>query len=348
MPRLVKPSAKKKASPRGGASHGGAPRGGDARRSLKRTIGMEIAALQKLQSSLASLASSAKLEAILQILARTEGRVIISGMGKSGHVARKVAATFASTGTPAQFVHPSEASHGDLGMITKKDAILVFSWSGETEELANLLTYSRRFKIPLILITSRRSSTLAQHADITLLLPKVEEACPIGLAPTSSVILQMALGDALAIALLEKSGFTSKHFKDLHPGGALGAGLQSVSDIMHTGAQIPLCPQKRLMSDVLIDMSQKGFGCIGVQNARGALVGIITDGDLRRNMKDNILKKYAADIMTQSPKTIAPHNLAASALAIMNKAEITSLFVLKNKKPVGFLHIHDFLRHGIV
>ncbi len=311
--------------------------------SAQRTLAMEIAALASLKEALRHMAFA---EAC-QILAGAEGRIIVSGMGKSGHVARKIAATFASTGTPALFVHPAEASHGDLGMITPQDAILALSQSGETEEMANLLAYSRRFEIPLILITAGKKSSLAKKADLVLLLPAAKEAGAIGLAPTSSALMQMALGDALAIALLERSGFTPERFKDFHPGGAIGARLRLARDIMHKPPHIPLAAPDETMTRVLIEMSEKGFGCVGIVSNE-KLIGIITDGDLRRHMDARMLEKKARHVMTAAPKTIAPETLAAAALAAMTSARITSLFVVEEERPTGLLHIHDFLRLGVI
>jgi len=291
----------------------------------------------------------------LDILARLEGRVVVSGMGKSGHVARKIAATFSSTGTPAQFVHPAEASHGDLGALTKDDALLMLSNSGDTSELSALITYAKRFTIPLIGIASDPSSALLQASDVALVLPKAQEACPIGMAPTTSTTLMLALGDALAVALMERKGFSVDQYRDLHPAGALGRALIRVSDIMHQGEELPLVPLDTAMRDVLITMTTPRFGFAGVAgivDERGALVGIITDGDLRRHMKSDLLEQHAREVMTKKPKTVAPAMLAAEALAVMNRTpKVTSLFVLDPKdeigRPVGFLNIHDCLRAGL-
>lgn len=282
----------------------------------------------------------------LDRLAAVTGRVVVTGIGKSGHIAHKIAATFASTGTPALFVHPAEASHGDLGMITPKDAVLALSNSGETPELADLIAYTRRFTIPLIAVTGRLQSALAEAADVTLELPTAPEACPLGLAPTTSTTVMLALGDALAVALLERKGFTADEFQVLHPGGQLGRNLLRVSDIMHAGEEIPLVDEKTLMSDALIVMTTRSFGCIGILHDDDRLVGIITDGDLRRHM-DDLLGKKAGDVMTASPKTIRPNALAAEALGYMNASKITSLFVVEDTRPVGILHIHDCLRAGV-
>jgi arabinose-5-phosphate isomerase len=277
------------------------------------------------------------------------GRVVVTGMGKSGHVARKIAATFASTGTPSLFVHPAEASHGDLGMIVPGDAVLALSNSGETAELADLIAHTRRFGISLIAITGRPDSTLAKAADIALILPPVAEACPMGLAPTTSTTMQLALGDALAVALLERHGFSKTDFFAFHPGGKLGARLRKVSDLMHTGEALPLASPETAMPDALLLMTGKGFGCLGVVT-NGTLAGIVTDGDLRRAMGPDLLTRRVTDIMNTAPLTGRPDMLAAEALHIMNarKRPITALFVVDAAgAPVGLLHVHDLLRAGV-
>jgi arabinose-5-phosphate isomerase len=274
------------------------------------------------------------------------GRVIVTGMGKSGHVGNKIAATLSSTGTPAFFVHPAEASHGDLGMITRDDVIMALSWSGETVELKNLIDYSRRHRIGLIAVTVDPGSTLAKAADIVLTLPQAREACPHNLAPTTSSLMQLALGDALAIALLESRGFTALDFGALHPGGRLGAALKSVRDLMHSGAKIPLAPVGSAMSDALVEMTAKGFGCVGILD-RGALVGIITDGDLRRKMRPDLLQTKVNAVMTRTPKTVRPDQLASEALEILNSSKITALFVVEASAPIGIIHLHDLLRAGV-
>ena len=286
----------------------------------------------------------------LDILTRGEGgRVIVTGMGKSGHIGRKIAATLASTGTPSMYVHPAEASHGDLGMVTKHDALLALSNSGETVELTDIVTYSRRYGIPLVAITSRTESSLAEAADLALILPDVGEACPMGLAPTTSTTMMLALGDALAVGLLERKGFSSADFQIYHPGGKLGRQLMKVTDLMHKGDAVPLVGPERPMSEVLLVMTQKAFGCVGVVDDRsGELLGIITDGDLRRHMEGGLLGRQAAEVMTRGPSTIRPGILAAEALHVMNSRKITSLFVLgEDKRPVGILHLHDCLRAGV-
>jgi arabinose-5-phosphate isomerase len=284
----------------------------------------------------------------VELISASKGRVIISGMGKSGHVGRKIAATLASTGTPAMFVHPAEASHGDLGMITAQDVVVMLSTSGESAELRDILNYTRRFAVPLIAITSRADSTLGRTADIVLLLPQAREACPNGLAPTTSTLLQLALGDALAIALLEDKGFTAKNFHEFHPGGKLGAQLKNVSDVMRKADALPLSVPGTKMSEALVVMTEKACGCLGIIDAHGKLVGILTDGDLRRHMSSDLLNLQIQDVMTKSPKTIEPDALTSEALEILNSKSITCIFVIDEEgKPVGLIHIHDLLRIGV-
>jgi arabinose-5-phosphate isomerase len=283
-------------------------------------------------------------------LASASGRVVVSGMGKSGHVGRKIAATLASTGTPALFVHPAEASHGDLGMIVAGDAVLALSNSGETAELADLVAHSRRFALPLVAITTRPDSTLAESADVALILPKAAEACPMGLAPTTSTTMQVALGDAIAVALLTRRGFTAADFRQIHPGGRLGARLRRVRDVMHAGEAMPLAPPGMSMSAALVRMTEKRFGCLGIVSDDGILRGIITDGDLRRSMGPDLLCRLAGDVMTASPRTIGPDALAVEALHSMNAHErpVTTLFVVDPAgRPLGILHVHDLLRAGL-
>jgi arabinose-5-phosphate isomerase len=285
--------------------------------------------------------------AAVELIRRAEGRVIVTGMGKSGHVGRKVAATLASTGTPAFFVHPSEASHGDLGMITKADAIMALSWSGETAELKDLIDYSRRFKVPLIAVTSAAESTLGRAADVTLALPQAREACPHNLAPTTSSLMQAALGDALAVALLQARGFTALKFAELHPGGRLGAKLKFIGQLMHSGDAVPLVALGTRMADAVVEMSSKGFGCVGIVDGKGKLAGIITDGDLRRHMRRDLLDARVDDVMTRAPKTVGPDQLASEALEILNSSKITALIVAEAGKPVGIVNVHDLLRAGV-
>jgi arabinose-5-phosphate isomerase len=287
--------------------------------------------------------------ASVDLIRAAKGRVIVTGLGKSGHIARKIAATFASTGTPAFYVHAAEASHGDLGMITGDDVIIALSWSGETVELKNLINYSRRFRIGLIAVTADSESTLAKAADVALTLPKALEACPHNLAPTTSTLMQAALGDALAVALLESRGFTAVEFANFHPGGKLGAMLKSVRDIMHTGDEIPLKPFGTSMSDALVEMSEKKFGCVVIVDGRGELAGIITDGDLRRHMHDNLLQQPVERVMTKNPRTVVPGMLASELLDMMNSMtpKVTVLIVAEANRPVGIVHVHDVLRAGI-
>jgi len=281
-------------------------------------------------------------------LAAVQGRVVVTGVGKSGLVGQKIAATLASTGTPAFFVHATEASHGDLGMITPEDAVLALSNSGETPELADIIAYTRRFGLLLVAVTSRSPSALADAADIVLLLPEVGEACPHNLAPTTSTTLMMALGDALAVALLERKAFSATDFKVFHPGGKLGQRLLKVGEIMHGPEELPLATPATTMSQVIVTMTGKRFGCVGVVEADGNLVGMITDGDLRRAMAlPNILTRTAADVMHPSPKAVAATLLAAEALRLMNASKVTSLFVVADGVPTGILHIHDLLRAGL-
>jgi arabinose-5-phosphate isomerase len=287
----------------------------------------------------------------VDILLAAKGRVIVSGIGKSGHIARKIAATMASTGTPAHFVHPSEASHGDLGEITRNDVLLVLSWRGETKELSDLIVYAKRFRIPLIGMAWNADSTLLKAADVALKLPHVREACPHGLAPTTSTTLMIVLGDALAMALMERRDFSVDAYRNLHPGGSLGRALIRVQDLMHGPAELPLAAQTTPLRDAIAEMEKHNFGCIGLTAADGALVGIITDGDLRRRFDQNLKDARAGDVMTKSPKVVRADQLAAEAVALMNEKQITQLFVLDPKakvaKPVGILHIHDCLRAGL-
>ncbi len=296
---------------------------------------------------------SKAIDAILSV----DGRVIVSGMGKSGHIARKIAATLASTGTPALFLHPAEASHGDLGMVTRADALLMLSNSGETAELTDLITYAKRLSIPLIGMANNSDSRLLQASDVALLLPKAQEACPMGLAPTTSTTMMLALGDALAVALMERRGFSADQYRNFHPGGALGKKLIRVSDIMHQGEELPLVTPETPMRDVLMTMTSAKFGGIagyaGVVDKKGALVGIITDGDLRRHMEPGLLDRAAREVMTAKPKTVPPQMLAAEALRVMNAKppKVTHLFVVDPDadvaKPLGFISVHDILRAGL-
>ncbi len=314
--------------------------------SALRTLAAETAGLTALSGALAGTLSEPFARTVMA-LRQVPGRVIVSGMGKSGHIGRKVAATLSSTGTPAYFVHPAEASHGDLGMVTPDDAIICLSWSGEAVELGGIIAYARRFAIPLVAVTAGSQSALAREADIVLLLPKSEEACPHGLAPTTSALMQLAIGDALAVALLEARGFTASEYRDFHPGGKLGAKLTRVGDIMHTGERIPLVRSGASMRDAIVQISQKGFGCVGVIARDGRLDGIITDGDLRRHIDADLLSMKADEVMTRTPKTIEADALAAAALTIVNEQAITALMIVESDRPVGIVHLHDLLRLGV-
>lgn len=288
-------------------------------------------------------------EAVVGRIAGIRGRVIVTGMGKSGHIGRKIAATFASTGTPALFVHPAEASHGDLGMITSDDLVLALSNSGETPELADLIAYAKRFAIPLVTIVGREDSSLATAADLVLTLPRRPEACPMGLAPTTSTTATLALADALAIALLERKGFDADGFGIFHPGGKLGKRLIQVEQLMHQGDALPLVAETATTAEAILEMTAKRFGCVGMVNAEGRLSGIVTDGDLRRHMGGDLLGRPAREIMTAGPRTIRPKALAAEALGVMNQPDrpITVIFVVEDRKPIGILHMHDCLRAGV-
>jgi arabinose-5-phosphate isomerase len=310
----------------------------------RRVLWTEAEALSALAETL-----DERFERVVEQLSRTRGRTVVTGMGKSGHVARKIAATLASTGTPALYVHPAEASHGDLGMITSDDAVLALSNSGETPELADIVAYTRRFSIPLVAIVGRAESSLVEAADLALVLPPRPEACPMGLAPTTSSTAMLALGDALAVALLERRGFGAREFSLLHPGGKLGKKLVRVEDLMHRAGALPLVGLEASMADVILEITAKRLGCVGVVNSSGALTGIITDGDLRRHMSDGLLERRAVEIMTPGPRTIRPQALAAEALAMMNQAErpFTVIFVVEGQRPVGAVHMHDCLRAGV-
>ncbi|SIN84150.1 arabinose-5-phosphate isomerase [Bradyrhizobium erythrophlei] len=313
-----------------------------ALRTLEAEAGGIAAVTAALQSDLGAL-----FDAAAELIRNAKGRLIVTGLGKSGHIGRKVAATFASTGTPAFFVHAAEASHGDLGMITADDVILALSWSGEQPEMRNLINYAARFRIPLIAITAERESTLAKAADFALTLPKAREACPHNLAPTTSSLMMLALGDALAIALLEGRGFTSVDFSVLHPGGKLGAMLKYTRDLMHSGNAVPLKPLGTKMSDALVEMTSKGFGCVGIVDNRGQIAGIVTDGDLRRQMRPDLMTALVDEVMTRNPKTIDRDTLAGEALEMLNSSKITALIVTDANKPVGIVHLHDLLRAGV-
>lgn len=310
----------------------------------REVLATEIAALQALSDGLTHAFNEA-----VEIIAAREGRVVVTGIGKSGHVARKIAATLASTGTPALFVHPAEASHGDLGMVSKNDCILALSNSGEAAELSDIIAFSRRFSLPLMAMTSRDDSALGREADIILQIPKATEACPMGLAPTSSTTMMMALGDALAIALLKRNNFRETDYKVLHPGGKLGKRLQMVRDLMHTGDAVPTAPAGTPVSDIILIMTQKTFGCCAIVDEENTLLGIITDGDLRRHMREDLLRLKAETIMTKNPKTTNSQSLAAEALGRMNEKKVTSLFVVNDDGRVeGIIRMHDVLKAGVV
>lgn len=310
----------------------------------RQTIDREIEALKTMENSLDDT-----LGKVLDVLQNTKGRVIVTGMGKSGHIGCKIAATMASTGTPAFFLHPSEASHGDLGMVTKDDAVIAISNSGESKELLDILTYCRRFSIPLIAITKNPDSSLGHNSDYILRLPDNREACPLGLAPMSSTTATLVMGDILAAALMVRKGFTEQDFRLRHPGGKLGAILRHVSDIMHTGDEMPLIGEDAIMQDALITMSAKMLGCVGILDKEGKLVGVITDGDLRRWMAPNLIEEKVSKVMTKNPRTCTADILIAEAVNIMNNTGrgITNMFVVENGKPVGIVHIHDCLRAGV-
>ncbi len=310
----------------------------------RRVITQEATALTQLAAAL----DDGFVRAV-ELMLSAKGRIIVSGMGKSGHIARKIAATFASTGMPAHFVHPAEASHGDLGMMAAGDVALVLSNSGETPELTDIIAYTRRFDIPLIAIASRAKSTLMMQADVALLLPPAPEACGTGVVPTTSTTMTLALGDALAIAMMEHRHFTPENFREFHPGGKLGARLAKVAELMHSGDALPVCHRHTSMPDALIEISQKGFGVVAVLNDDGTLAGVITDGDLRRHMA-GLLDQVAETVMTRDPKTITPHVLAEKAVGVMDQAQITSLFVIDegDGKPLGLLKLQDCLRAGVI
>lgn len=313
--------------------------------SAHKTLQTETDGLKALDLALSGALGESFQEA-LALMSAARGRVVVTGMGKSGHIGTKIAATLASTGTPAFFVHPAEASHGDLGMVTKDDVILALSWSGETSELNSTVFYSRRFKVPLIAMTARAGSTLANAADVALLMPKTEEACPHGLAPTTSSIIQLALGDALAIALLESRGFSAEDFHAFHPGGSLGASLMRVGEVMNSGDSVPLVNSGAPMQAAVDEISDKNFGCVGVVDDGGRLVGIITDGDIRRRLGDNLMDRTVDEVMTRDPRVVQPETLLASALEHLNSASITALMVVQDGRPVGLVHMHDLLRVG--
>ncbi len=313
------------------------------RLSAIRTIDSEIETLNELKKSL----DAESLTKALDFMQNAKGRIIITGMGKSGHIGKKIAASLASTGTPSFFVHPAEASHGDLGMITEDDVVIAISNSGESRELIDILNYCKRFGIRLVSITKNPQSSLGKAGDVILRLPDNGEACPLGLAPTSSTTATLVLGDILTIGMLERKGFSKEQFNDRHPGGKLGSILKRVSDLMHTGQEMPVLDENANMQAVLLEMTSKRLGCVGFVNETGMLTGILTDGDLRRCLSAQILDEKAVDLMTRNPKTISPEAMTAEALKIMHDKKITNLFVLEGGKPVGVIHIHDLLTNGV-
>ena len=305
----------------------------------KEVIDLEIKALELLKSSI-----SQNFIKVIKLLHKNNGKICISGIGKSGHIATKIASTLASVGSPAFFIHPSEANHGDLGMLERRDCVILISNSGETSELINLILHCRKLKIPIISITSESTSTLAKESDLNLIIPKNVEACPLELAPTSSTTCMLALGDAIAVTLLKKKSFSKKDFHALHPGGKLGQTLLPVKDLMKTKKLLPLTLINEKVSEAILEMSSKGQGCVGVISKKEELIGIITDGDLRRHMDSNLLNKKVEDIMTKNPKTLSPTTLASEALNMMNDKSITNYFITSKKKPIGIIHMHDILR----
>ncbi|CAN1536197.1 GutQ Predicted sugar phosphate isomerase involved in capsule formation [Rhabdaerophilaceae bacterium] len=313
--------------------------------SAQRALNIEANGLAQLQAEL-SAGLGPTFVAALHLILKAQGRVIVTGMGKSGHVGRKIAATLASTGTPSHFVHPAEASHGDLGMIRSEDVILALSWSGETTELADIVAYSRRYRVGLIAITSRPESALAKQSDIALVLPRSEEACPNGLAPTTSTTMQIVLGDAIAVALLEARGFTPDDFRAFHPGGKLGAQLRRVSDIMHQGTTLPIVADHAPVAIAVAEMGSKGFGCALVLDAGGQLAGIITDGDLRRHLRPDLMDLPVSGVMTRNPKRIPPNMLLGEAIEFQERHKITVLIVVEGQKVLGLVHYLDLLRAG--
>ena len=310
--------------------------------SVRRTLGIEAAAISAFAQALPP-----DLDDAVQLILQVKGRVVLSGMGKSGHIARKIAATLASTGTPAFFVHPAEASHGDLGMVTMQDAVIAISNSGETSELSDLISHCLLLDIPLIGISKQANSTLMRAARLQLLLPQVEEACALGLAPTTSTTLTLALGDALAVAIMEQRRFQPEQFRTFHPGGRLGARLATVQQLMYAGDQVPLVAPETPMSETIVKMTTYGFGVIGLTDAAGTLIGVISDGDLRRHI-DGLLGHTAAEIATATPVTVMADAIAAEAVAVMNARKIHALFVVDaSQRPVGILRLHDCLRAGV-
>lgn len=315
--------------------------------SARRAISTESEGIEALLQSLGGPLGTATVKAV-KLIHESKGRTIVTGMGKSGHIARKIAATLASTGTPSSYVHPAEASHGDLGMITPQDVVIMLSNSGESAELKDILNYCARFSVPLVAITANATSTMARAADIVLELPQAREACPNGLAPTTSTLLQLALGDALAMALLQLKGFTANDFRSFHPGGKLGARIKHAHDLMHTGAELPVVQQGTGLQHAITVMTEKSFGCVGIVDGKGVLTGLITDGDLRRNMAKDFAQLSVNDIMTRNPKTISRDLLSGEVIELINEKRITTVFVVDAQgKPEGLIHIHDLLKAGV-
>ena len=307
----------------------------------KQVIDIEISALKILRDGIGR-----DFELAVKQLFNTKGKIIISGVGKSGHIAKKIASTFSSIGSSSFFIHPTEASHGDLGMITKNDSVILISNSGEASELLNLILHCKKKDIQIIGITSEKDSTLAKKCNILLNIPNNVEACPLELAPTSSTTSSLVLGDALAVSLLKKNSFTREDFGELHPAGKLGKKLLKIESIMKVDSEIPLIMDNKLMSDAIIEMTSKGLGCVGVVSSKkGSLLGMITDGDLRRNMNNKLLNQKVTEVMTKKPKTLGPKKLILDALKKMNSDSITSLFITKNNKPLGIIHLHDILKY---
>ena len=307
----------------------------------RQVIDIEIKALNLLKNYI-----SKDFVKVVNLLLKNKGKIIVSGIGKSGHIASKIASTFSSVGSPSFYIHPSEANHGDLGMLEKKDAVILISNSGETSELINLILYCKKLGIPIISITSELDSTLSRESNLNLLIPKNIEACPLELAPTSSTTCTLALGDALAVTLLKKKKFTESDFRELHPGGKLGQMLSEVKDVMKINLDIPLIVESKKMSYAILEMTSKGEGCVGVVSKKNQLIGIITDGDIRRNMNPALLDKNVKEIMTRKPKTLSPNTLISKALKIMNEESITNIFITKQKKPIGIIHMHDILKNN--
>ena len=310
-------------------------------KTARQVIDIEIEALNLLKNYI-----STDFVKVVNLLLKNKGKIIVSGIGKSGHIASKIASTLSSVGSPSFYIHPSEANHGDLGMLEKKDAVILISNSGETSELINLILYCKKLGIPIISITSEHDSTLSRESNLNLLIPKNIEACPLELAPTSSTTCTLALGDALAVTLLKKKKFTESDFRELHPGGKLGQMLSEVKDVMKMNLNIPLIAESKNMSYAILEMTSKGEGCVGVVSKKNELIGIITDGDIRRNMNPKLLDKNVKEIMTKKPKTLSPNTLISKALKIMNEESITNIFITKQKKPIGIIHMHDILKNN--